>query len=82
MSKSKGNGSNGAKPSTGQSSGIELEIDGERTPITEVINAYELHGDDVRVKLMEAIRSVVLEAREARKNAKQYSAELQLAQRA
>lgn len=64
------------KKDNGQSSGIELKIDGEDKPITEVIAAYELMGDEVRVRLMEAIRGAVLEAREARKNAKQYSAEL------
>ncbi|KKN21810.1 hypothetical protein LCGC14_0921670 [marine sediment metagenome] len=54
------------------SSGFEIEQDGERKPITEVINTYELAGDAVRANLMAAIRAAVLEARETQLQAKRY----------
>lgn len=70
----KGNGSkgNGTSPRQETSSGLELEQDGECKPITEVINTYELIGDDVRAKLVASIKAAILEAREAQRQAKRY----------
>ena len=76
MTKTKGNGTG----NNGHSSGVQLEVDGEHVPITEVINVYALLGDNVRVRLMEAIRGAVLAARTAKESAQQYSADRQLAQ--
>ena len=61
------------------SSGFEIEQDGECKPITEVINTYELAGDDVRANLMAAIRAAILEARETQRQAKRYMLREQLA---
>ena len=72
MSGSNGKNS-GVSPMQETSSGIELEQDGERKPITEVINTYELVGDDIRAKLVASLRAAVMEAREARRQAVFYA---------
>ena len=59
----------GTSPMSKTSSGLEIEQDGERKPITEVINTYELMGDDIRANLVASIRAAVMEAREARRQA-------------
>jgi hypothetical protein len=66
-----GNGHNGKFPKS--TSGIDIDCgDGEEKPITQVINTFEMAGDEVRAKLFLAIRAVVLEAREAKQQAKLY----------
>lgn len=60
-------------PMVKTSSGVSVEQEtGERKPITEVINVYELAGDQVRAALMQSIKAAVLEARKARVAAEQY----------
>jgi len=66
------NGKSNASPIKRTSSGLEIEQDGERKPITEVINTYELVGDDIRAGLMASIRAAILEARKARQEAKKF----------
>lgn len=68
-----GNG-DGKSPMVKTSSGLEVEQEGERRPITEVINTYELAGDDIRAKLMASLKAAIMEARETRKQAKRYVA--------
>lgn len=51
-------------------SGVEIEQDGERKPITEVINTFELVGDRVRADLVASIRAALMEAKEAQRQAK------------
>lgn len=53
-------------------SGVEIDTEEGRKPITEVINLYELEGDDVRAALMRSVRAAVLEAKKAKEAAKQY----------
>lgn len=65
------------------SSGVEIEQEtGERRPITEVINVYELAGDQVRANLMHSIKAAILEARKTRRAATQYTERQQLQQQA
>ena len=79
MTGNNGNG-NGHTPLERTSSGLEIEVDGEHKPITEVINTFELVGDEVRANLMASIRAAIMAAREARRAAQSFVLEEQALQ--
>jgi len=52
------------------SSGVEVETDEGRKPITQVIALYEQEDDTVRAALVRSIREAIVEAKRAREAAR------------